>query len=58
MKMEANLITTIMLGVVGGLAGWWGLGFLGISLGSGMVGEFIVAAAGAIVLIFVYKMIS
>ena len=58
MKMESSLVMTIVLGVVGGLVGGWGLGFLGISLGAGMIGEIIVAAIGAVVLIWVYKMMT
>lgn len=58
MKMDSSLVMTIVLGVVGGLVGGWGFNFLGISMGGGMVGEIIVAAVGAVVLIFVYKMIS
>lgn len=58
MKMDANLVMMIVLGVIGGLAGGWGFSFLGISLGAGMVGEIIVAAVGAVVLIWVYKMVA
>jgi len=58
MKMDASLVMTIVLGVVGGFVGGWGLGQLGIMLPWGMVGEIITAAIGAVVLIFVYKMVS
>lgn len=58
MKMDTGLVMTLVLGVVGGFVGGWGFGKLGLSLGGGMVGEIVVAAIGAVVLIWVYKLIS
>ena len=58
MKMDIGLVMTLVLGVIGGLVGGWGFGKLGLSLGGGMVGEIVVAAIGAVVLIWVYRMVS
>lgn len=58
MNMNASIIMTIVLGVVGGFIGGWGLGQIGIMLPWGMVGEIITAAIGAVVLIFLYKLVT
>ena len=58
MSLNTTLLMTIVLGVVGGLVGGWGFNFLDISLGGGLIGEIIIAAVGAVVLIWVYKMIA
>ena len=58
MKMETNLLLAITLGVLGGFVGGWGLGQLGVSMPWGIVGEIITAALGAVVLIFLYRLVA
>ena len=58
MKMETNLLLAIALGVLGGFVGGWGLGQLGVSMPWGIVGEIITAALGAVVLIFLYRLVA
>ncbi len=58
MNINASLVLTIVLGIVGGFVGGWGLGQLGVMLPWGVVGEIITAAIGAVVLIFLYKLVT
>tara|TARA_B100000745_G_scaffold300212_1_gene253270 strand:- start:2046 stop:2285 length:240 start_codon:yes stop_codon:yes gene_type:complete len=58
MKMESNLVMAIVVGIVGGFVGGWGLGQLGLMLPWGMVGEIITAALGAVVLLYLYKLVA
>ena len=57
MKFDTGLIMNIVLGIVGALVGNFALGLLGIGLG-GLLGQLIVAVAGACVLILVYRAIK
>jgi uncharacterized membrane protein YeaQ/YmgE (transglycosylase-associated protein family) len=54
MKFDTGLIMNIVLGVVGALLGNWLLAFAGIALG-GLLGQLIVAVAGACILILAYR---
>ena len=54
MKFDTGLIMNIVLGIVGALVGNFALGLLGIGLG-GLLGQLIVAVAGACVLILAYR---
>ena len=54
MKFDTGLIMNIVLGVVGALLGNWLLAVAGIALG-GLLGQLIVAVAGACVLILAYR---
>jgi uncharacterized membrane protein YeaQ/YmgE (transglycosylase-associated protein family) len=47
----------IVLGIVGGIVGGWLLGIVGIHAG-GLIGSIIVAVFGAVVLIWVSRMIK
>jgi len=51
------LIGNIIVGIIGGFIGYWGLGKLGISLGSGWLGYILTAALGAIVLLAILNLI-
>jgi uncharacterized membrane protein YeaQ/YmgE (transglycosylase-associated protein family) len=53
-----GLLGNIIVGIVGGFIGYWGLGLLGVSLGSGYIGYILTAAVGAIVLLFIINLIS
>jgi len=50
------LIGDILIGIAGSFIGTWLFSTLGISLGTGLVGEIIVAFIGAIVLLLVINM--
>lgn len=58
MKMEIGLVTTVVVGIVGGFVGGWGLSQLGLVLPGGLLGEIVTAALGAVVLMFLYKMVT
>ncbi len=54
MKFDTGLIMNIVLGVVGAVVGNFVLGLAGIGLG-GLLGQLIVAVAGACILILAYR---
>jgi uncharacterized membrane protein YeaQ/YmgE (transglycosylase-associated protein family) len=54
MKFDTGLIMNIVLGIVGALLGNWLLALAGIVL-AGLLGQLIVAVAGACVLILAYR---
>jgi uncharacterized membrane protein YeaQ/YmgE (transglycosylase-associated protein family) len=54
MKFDTGLIMNIVLGIVGALVGNYTLALLGFGLG-GLLGQLIVAVAGACVLILAYR---
>lgn len=53
-----GLLGNIVVGIVGGFIGYWGLGKLGINLGSGYIGYILTAAIGAIALLFIINLIK
>ena len=53
-----GLVGDIVLGIVGAIVAGWLLPRLGILIGGGILGEIINATIGAIVVIFVVRMIS
>ncbi|HLO54639.1 MAG TPA: GlsB/YeaQ/YmgE family stress response membrane protein [Saprospiraceae bacterium] len=53
-----GLLGNIVVGILGGFIGYWGLGKLGVSLGEGYLGYILTAAVGAIVLLFIINLIS
>jgi uncharacterized membrane protein YeaQ/YmgE (transglycosylase-associated protein family) len=54
MKFDTGLIMNIILGVVGATIGNWLLSLAGFGLG-GLLGQLIVAVAGACILILAYR---
>ena len=52
-----GLIGNIVVGIVGGWLGYWGLGALGIHLGTGVLGYIITAAIGAVALLALINLI-
>ena len=54
MKFDTGLIMNIVLGIVGALLGNWLLALADIALG-GLLGQLIVAVAGACILILAYR---
>jgi len=58
MKANHGLMTNIVLGVIGAVVGGWLFGLVGGNpLGSGWIGSIITAMVGAIVLIYVYRLV-
>jgi uncharacterized membrane protein YeaQ/YmgE (transglycosylase-associated protein family) len=54
MKFDTGLIMNIVLGIVGAIIGNWLLSLAGIGPG-GLLGQLIVAVAGACILILAYR---
>ena len=57
MKFDTGLLMNIVLGVAGAVLGNFILRALGLAFG-GLIGQLIVAVAGACLLIYVYRMIK
>jgi uncharacterized membrane protein YeaQ/YmgE (transglycosylase-associated protein family) len=52
-----GIVGDIVVGVLGALLGGWLFGLMGVSAG-GLIGSLIVATIGAVVLIFIVRMIK
>jgi len=52
-----GLIGNIVVGIVGGVLGYWILGKLGVSLGDGWIGVILTGALGAIVILAILNLI-
>jgi len=57
MKFDTGLVMNIVLGILGAVVGNFLLGMFGMMLG-GVIGQLIVAVAGACLLIYVYRAIK
>ncbi len=53
-----GLVGNIIVGIIGGFIGYWGLGQLGVNLGSGTLGYILTAAVGSIALLFIINLIK
>ena len=53
-----GLLTNIVLGIVGGVIGGWVFGLLGISADGGLVGSLVTALVGAVLLLYVARLIK
>lgn len=53
-----GLVGNIIVGIIGGFIGYWGLGQLGVNLGSGILGYIFTAAVGSIALLFIINLIK
>lgn len=58
MKMESGLLTTIIIGVAGSFVGGWGLAQFGVGLPWGIIGEILTGVLGAVVLLYLYKLVT
>lgn len=56
MSTNGGLIRNIILGIIGSVVGTYVLGWFGIT-GSGYLGEILVAAAGACIIIFIGRLL-
>ncbi len=52
-----GLLGNIVIGILGGVLGYWLLGRLGITLGSGIIGAILTGAIGALVILFVLNLV-
>ena len=59
MKTDAQMgkFANVIVGIVGASVGFWGAGLLGVG-GGGFVVQMLIAVAGAIVLIWVLKLVG
>ncbi len=53
-----GLIGNIIVGIVGAFIGGWLLGALGVSIGGGLFGSLITATIGAVVLLYIVRLIK
>ena len=52
-----GFLGNVVVGIFGSFVGYWLLGKLGISLGTGLVGALLTGAVGAIVILFLVNLI-
>jgi uncharacterized membrane protein YeaQ/YmgE (transglycosylase-associated protein family) len=53
-----GVLVDIVLGILGGLVGGWIFGALGIWRGGGMIGSIIVAFVGAVILVWITRLLK
>ncbi len=53
-----GLAVNIIVGIVGAFIGGWLLGVLGVSIGGGLPGSLVTATIGAVVLLFIVRLIK
>ena len=53
-----GLLMNIVLGIVGGVVGGWVFGLLGISSDGGLIGSLVTALVGAVLLLYVARLIK
>jgi uncharacterized membrane protein YeaQ/YmgE (transglycosylase-associated protein family) len=53
-----GLIGDIVVGIIGGFIGGWGLAQAGISFGGGILGAILTALVGAVVFLFLLRLIK
>jgi len=58
MRVDSSPLINILLGIAGGMLGGYLFGLINISLLDGIPGDILVSIIGAIILVFVYKLIS
>ena len=52
-----GLIGNIVVGIIGSFVGYWLLGKLGVSLGTGWIGAILTGAVGAIVILAILNLV-
>jgi uncharacterized membrane protein YeaQ/YmgE (transglycosylase-associated protein family) len=57
MKSDMGLFMNILLGIIGAAVAGWLFGLIGISFGPGWIGYLIAGFIGAVILIFVVRMV-
>jgi uncharacterized membrane protein YeaQ/YmgE (transglycosylase-associated protein family) len=57
MKSQMGIVMNILLGIIGAAVASWLFGLLGLKLGSGWIGYLIAGFIGAVILIFVARLV-
>ena len=57
MKSQMGIVMNILLGIIGAAVASWLFGLLGLRLGSGWIGYLIAGFIGAVILIFIGRLI-
>ena len=57
MKSDMGLFMNILLGIIGAAVAGWLFGLIGISFGPGWIGYLIAGFIGAVILIFIVRMV-
>jgi uncharacterized membrane protein YeaQ/YmgE (transglycosylase-associated protein family) len=55
--IRVGLVGTIIVGVLGAFIGGWLFGLLNIHIGTGLLSEILTAAIGAVVLLFILRLL-
>lgn len=53
-----GLLVDILVGIAGAFIGGWLSGVIGISLGAGWIGSIITATLGAVILLFIVRLVK
>lgn len=53
-----GLLVDILLGIVGAFVGGWLAGVLGIHIGNGWIGSLVTATVGAVLILFVTRLVN
>jgi len=53
-----GLIMNMVLGIIGGVVGGWVFSLLGISAGNDLIGSLVTAVAGAVLILYVGRLIK
>jgi uncharacterized membrane protein YeaQ/YmgE (transglycosylase-associated protein family) len=53
-----GILVDIILGILGGVLGGWVFGLLGIWPGGGMIGSIVVAFVGAVILVWITRLLK
>lgn len=53
-----GVVVDIILGILGAIVGGWVFGLLGISIGGGLIGSILVAFIGAVILIWITRLLK
>lgn len=53
-----GLVMNIVLGIIGSMVGGWVFGFFGISTDGGMIGSLVTALVGAVLILYVARLIK
>lgn len=53
-----GVVVDIILGILGAIVGGWVFGLLGLSIGGGLLGSILVAFVGAVILIWITRLLK
>tara|TARA_B100000508_G_scaffold97182_1_gene76124 strand:- start:2231 stop:2470 length:240 start_codon:yes stop_codon:yes gene_type:complete len=58
MRVHGGVLFNVALGIVGGFLGGWLFGVFGVSAGEGIMADIVVAAIGAVILVWLHRVLS